>query len=63
MNEFDIIKEWKLDFFLGNALGFIAKASRKRRGGLEDLKKARWYLDEKINELEAVKKENDSDLS
>ncbi len=58
MNEFDIIKEWKLGFFLGNAVGFIAKASRKRRGGgLEELKKARWYLDEKINELESVKKE------
>lgn len=52
MNEFDVINAWKLDFYLGNVVSFIAKASRKRRGSLENLKKAREYLDRKISELE-----------
>lgn len=48
----DVIKEYGLDFFTGNALKYLMRHEDK--GGLEDLKKARHYLDEKIAQLEAV---------
>lgn len=44
-----VIEAWKLGFHLGNAVKYIARAGRKdpsRR--LEDLQKARWYLDRVI---------------
>jgi hypothetical protein len=48
-----VVEAWKLDFFLGNVLKYISRAGRKEGATtLEDLKKARWYLDRKINNLE-----------
>jgi hypothetical protein len=38
------------NFNLGNALKYIWRARQKN--GLEDLKKARWYLDREISRLE-----------
>ena len=43
----DAIEAWGLGFHLGNAIKYIARAGRKG-GALEDLKKARWYLDRMI---------------
>ena len=40
-----------MDFTLGNALKYICRAPYKGKQ-LEDLKKARWYLDHRIQELE-----------
>lgn len=40
-----------MDFCLGNAVKYIWRYSLKN--GLEDLKKARWYLDRKIKSLES----------
>lgn len=46
----DAIEAWGLGFNLGNAVKYIARAGKK--GGpeklLEDLRKARWYLDREI---------------
>lgn len=39
------------NFNLGNAIKYIWRAGLKG-GLLEDLKKARWYLDREINRLE-----------
>lgn len=39
----DVIEDWKLGFHLGNAVKYVARS--KHKGGLEDIKKARWYLD------------------
>ena len=43
----DAIEAWELGFHLGNAVKYIARAARKGTE-LEDLEKARWYLDRYI---------------
>lgn len=45
------IDEWKLGFALGNTIKYIARAAHKG-SELEDLKKARWYLNHRIEQLE-----------
>lgn len=46
----DVIEDWKLPYHLGNVVKYIARAGRKDPGKeLEDLKKARFYLDRFIN--------------
>lgn len=40
-----------LDFDLGNAIKYILRAGRKK-DAVEDLKKAIWYLNDKIKLLE-----------
>jgi len=42
----DAINDWGLGFFSGNAVKYIAR--HKDKGGLEDIKKARHYLDKLI---------------
>ena len=43
----DAIEAWQLGFHLGNVVKYVARAARKGRY-LEDLRKARWYLDREI---------------
>lgn len=47
-----VIEAWGLGFHLGNAVKYIARAGKKG-AALEDLKKARWYLDRMIERMEA----------
>ena len=48
------IKDWKLGFSLGNSLKYIARAGKKPgETELDDLKKAAFYLQDRISELEA----------
>ena len=47
------IEAWHLGFNLGNAVKYIARAELKG-AALEDLKKARWYLDREIANREAT---------
>jgi len=42
-----VIEAWGLGFCLGNAVKYIARHEHKG-APLEDLKKARWYLDREI---------------
>jgi hypothetical protein len=49
----DAIEDWQLGFHLGNVVKYVARAAHKF--GLEDLKKARWYLDRYIHWLEKRK--------
>ena len=42
-----VIEAWRLGFHLGNAVKYICRADKKG-SELEDLKKARWYLDRYI---------------
>lgn len=44
----DVIEKLKLPFHLANALKYIWRAGRKN-SAIEDIKKARWYLDRYIN--------------
>lgn len=47
----DVIEAWKLPFHLGNTVKYICRHDHKG-SALEDLKKARWYLDRYIKKLE-----------
>lgn len=48
----DAVEAWELDFCLGNAVKYIARAGKKDPSKLvEDLQKARWYLNRAIDRL------------
>jgi len=47
----DAIEDWKLGFHEGNVVKYVARAKHKGRE-LEDLKKARFYLDRLIRKKE-----------
>lgn len=46
----DAIEDWKLNFHAGNVVKYVARHEHKN--GIEDLKKARWYLGRLISNLE-----------
>lgn len=47
-----VIRAWKLGFALGNAIKYIARAGKKSgESAIDDLRKARWYLDNEIESL------------
>lgn len=52
-----IIRAYKLGFSLGNSIKYILRAGKKDNI-IQDLKKAKWYLEEEIAFLEAKQKEN-----
>mgnify|MGYP004660204211 CR=1 FL=1 len=58
----DVAEDWGLDkdAYLFNALKYISRAGRKR-DALEDLKKARFYLDKMILMMESADKTKTSD--
>jgi hypothetical protein len=48
-----VVDAWGLNYALGNATKYICRAGKKDPATqLEDLKKARWYLDHEIQRLE-----------
>jgi hypothetical protein len=48
-----VIDAWELGFSLGNTVKYISRAGKKNPNKeLEDLKKAKWYLDHHIKALE-----------
>jgi hypothetical protein len=50
-----VIEAWDLDFHLGNTVKYISRAGKKGSDKeLQDLKKALWYLQRKIENLENV---------
>lgn len=52
----DAIDDWKLPYCLGNVVKYVARAGRKDPSKeLEDLMKARWYLDHYIQKLDTPK--------
>jgi len=50
----DAIEAWQLGYHLGNAVKYIARAGRKGCA-VEDLRKARWYIDRAIARMETDK--------
>ena len=46
-----VIEAWNLGYRLGNAVKYIARAERKG-SRVEDLRKARWYLNREIEKTE-----------
>lgn len=49
MQVIDFIENAELGYSLGNVVKYISRYRQK--GGVEDLKKARWYLDRKIQQM------------
>ena len=56
----DFIEDKELNFNLGNVVKYVARAGRKKSSGksmetkaLEDLKKAKWYIEREIKTREA----------
>lgn len=43
-----VIENWKLNFTLGNAIKYLARADHKNNK-LQDLEKAKWYIQKEIN--------------
>ena len=59
----DFITDQQLDFCLGNVVKYVSRAGKKEEQGktisekqIEDLRKARFYLNYKIQELEEKNK-------
>lgn len=49
----DYIEDKRLGFCLGNVIKYVSRAGKKHKEKeIEDLQKARWYLDRRIYELE-----------
>lgn len=48
-----VIDAWQLNFNLGNAVKYISRAGKKD-AILQDLRKARWYLDREVQTQEAA---------
>jgi hypothetical protein len=49
----DVIEDWQVDFHIGNVIKYVSRAGRKNDDTeIQDLKKALWYLQRKIEILE-----------
>lgn len=46
----DYIESWEMDYKQGNVIKYVTRY--KYKNGLEDLKKAQWYLNRLIKEME-----------
>ena len=52
-----VIEAWELDFHLGNSVKYISRAGKKDVDKeIQDLEKAKWYLERKIQNLKNGKK-------
>jgi len=51
----DFIEAKQLGFHLGNVVKYISRAGIKSHNPLEDLKKAQWYLNRYVAQLEGTK--------
>lgn len=52
-----VIEAWELGFSLGNAVKYISRAGKKDATKyVEDLEKARWYLDRAIQRAKETDK-------
>jgi len=52
----DVIEDWDLGYHISSTLKYLSRYNRKNDDqGIEDLNKARYYLDRKINMLKLVK--------
>lgn len=56
---FDIIDEYGLNYYEGNVLKYLLR--HRRKNGLEDLKKAKDYIDVLIDKYESTNNREQSD--
>lgn len=48
----DFIEDQKLGFSLGNCIKYICRAGKETNNPIEDLNKAKWYLEREIQRLQ-----------
>ena len=59
-----VIEAWELDFSLGNAVKYIARAGKKDGvSDVEDLQKAAWYLNRELERRAAAKRAVDEEAA
>jgi len=52
----DVIEAWELNYHRGNIIKYLLRAGKKHlETEIEDLCKARWYLDREIARLQDIK--------
>lgn len=56
----DVIRDWNLNFNLGNTVKYIARAGRKD-DIIQDLQKAKQYLEFEIEALEEERKRKETE--
>ena len=56
----DAIEEWEMGFCDGNVIKYVARHKHKGRP-IEDLKKAKWYLERLIQQYEQEKRIENTD--
>jgi hypothetical protein len=47
----NVIEAWGLNFSLGNVIKYVARSGRKTDNPIEDLEKAKWYIEREIEKL------------
>jgi len=57
-----VIEAWGLTFHLGNALKYICRAGKKTER-IEDLQKARWYIEREISLLQTANGERSQSVA
>jgi Protein of unknwon function (DUF3310) len=57
-----VIEAWGLGFNLGNTIKYISRAGKKNEDILDDLRKALWYLERQIKQLEGQQQKNNITL-
>lgn len=53
----DVIADFNMDFLMGNVFKYIVRAGKKSKNTIEDLNKAKEYIDRKIKLLESEDRE------
>lgn len=56
---FDVIEAFELGFNLGNVMKYICRCDKKSRDGMEDLLKAKAYLEREIRNRERENVQDD----
>jgi hypothetical protein len=46
-----VVEAWGLNYALGNATKYIARAGKKTKDPIQDLEKAKWYIQHEIDRL------------
>lgn len=59
-----VIEAWGLDFCLGNTVKYISRAGKKDDNStIQDLEKAKWYLERRISQLNALKNNDHGNIT
>ena len=52
----NVIEAWGANFNIGNSLKYLSRYGKKDPNAIiQDLEKARWYIDREINNLKKIK--------